>query len=556
YDGDPIDSILYFKSKIQHANYNESECRVCGNVNPEQIFNIVESNILDEYGKFTPNRKISPRQWYNYYIEEREKKEQAEQVNLELPSISFKIPNKLKQLFIFVKRDVLSKLSNSQYLTINFLEAPLLAFILAFIIKYYNVSETNELGYTFIGNSNLPVYIFMSVIISIFMGLTVSAEEIIKDRKILKREAFLNLSWSSYLVSKVTVLLILSAIQALSFVVLGNTIMEIKGMYLHYWIILFSCWVSANMIGLVISDSFKTVVTIYILIPFLVIPQIILSGVIVKYEKLNPSISSPERIPGYGEIITARWGYEALAVHQFMENAYMSEFYGLNKVMSQCEFKKNYWVKNLENKVDFLAKYFDDPNHNEEVNNYLILLKNEIEKELANNSRVSFDYLDDLHHDRINYTVIEALKTYFRNINRYYIRGYNQVNDKRDKLIRELQKTPELKKDFIQLKRDYHNEKLSEFVENTNETVRIIEYQGELIQKIDPIYLDSEKKLVKAHFYAPRKRLFGYKSTFWVNTAVIWFTTLLLYLLLYFRGLRKLLEWFENLGIKYRGKNH
>jgi hypothetical protein len=69
-----------------------------------------------------------------------------------------------------------------------------------------------------------------------------------------------------------------------------------------------------------------------------VIPQIILSGVIVKYEKLNPSISSPERIPGYGEIITARWGYEALAVHQFMENAYMSEFYGLNKVMSQCEF--------------------------------------------------------------------------------------------------------------------------------------------------------------------------------------------------------------------------
>jgi hypothetical protein len=218
------------------------------------------------------------------------------------------------------------------------------------------VSETNELGYTFIGNSNLPVYIFMSVIISIFMGLTVSAEEIIKDRKILKREAFLNLSWSSYLVSKVTVLLILSAIQALSFVVLGNTIMEIKGMYLHYWIILFSCWVSANMIGLVISDSFKTVVTIYILIPFLVIPQIILSGVIVKYEKLNPSISSPERIPGYGEIITARWGYEALAVHQFMENAYMSEFYGLNKVMSQCEFKKNYWVKNLENKVDFSCK--------------------------------------------------------------------------------------------------------------------------------------------------------------------------------------------------------
>ncbi|MCK7536398.1 MAG: hypothetical protein MZV63_38185 [Marinilabiliales bacterium] len=46
------------------------------------------------------------------------------------------------------------------------------------------------------------------------MGLTVSAEEIIKDRKILKREAFLNLSWNSYLMSKVFVQFAISAIQA------------------------------------------------------------------------------------------------------------------------------------------------------------------------------------------------------------------------------------------------------------------------------------------------------------------------------------------------------
>ncbi|GAJ09466.1 unnamed protein product, partial [marine sediment metagenome] len=48
YNGDPVESIIYFKSRIQHANWNESECHVCGNVTPEQIFNIVESNVLDE----------------------------------------------------------------------------------------------------------------------------------------------------------------------------------------------------------------------------------------------------------------------------------------------------------------------------------------------------------------------------------------------------------------------------------------------------------------------------------------------------------------------------
>ncbi len=94
------------------------------------------------------------------------------------------------------------------------------------------------------------------------------------------------------------------------------------------------------MLGLVISDSFKTVVTIYILIPFLVIPQIILSGVLVKFEKLNPNISSPVTIPFYGEMITARWGYEALAVKQFIYNKYERNFYEFDKSMSKARYQK------------------------------------------------------------------------------------------------------------------------------------------------------------------------------------------------------------------------
>ncbi|MBN1117518.1 MAG: ATP-binding cassette domain-containing protein [Bacteroidales bacterium] len=553
YDGDPIDSILYFKSKIHHANYNESECRICGNVNPEQIFNIVESNVLDEYGKFTRNRKISPKQWYTFYIDERNKNEIPSTKEIDLPKISFKIPNKIKQFFIFSTRDILSKLSNKQYLIINFLEAPVLAFVLGFIIKYFNVSESNDLGYNLMGNSNLPVYIFMSVIIAIFMGLTVSAEEIIKDRKILKREAFLNLSWSSYLFSKAGVQLIISAIQSFLFVIVGNSIMEIKGMYLDYWIILFSCWVSANMIGLVISDTFDTVVTIYILIPFLVIPQIILSGVIVKYEKLNPKISSPDKIPGYGEIITARWGYEALAVHQFKDNIYMKAFYPYNKLMSICEFKKDYWVKDLENKVDFISKYYDDKSKQDKIDDYLDLLYHEILKETVANNKVKFLQIEKLSNKTLDTEVIDELRSYLKIINRFYIRLFNEVSDERDKIIRENENTKEKKAAFLELKRRYSNDKLQEFVENNNETVRYVEYKGQLIQKIDPIYLDPEPGFLKAHFYAPRKMLFGkYIDTFWVNTIVVWTMSLLFYFILYFRGVRYLINMFDYLKHKLR----
>jgi hypothetical protein len=72
------------------------------------------------------------------------------------------------------------------------------------------------------------------------MGLTVSAEEIIRDRKILKRESFLNLSWNSYLSSKLAILFTLSAIQTLLFVVVGNLILEIHGFTFAFWFAMFT----------------------------------------------------------------------------------------------------------------------------------------------------------------------------------------------------------------------------------------------------------------------------------------------------------------------------
>lgn len=554
YDGDPIDSIIYFKSTIQHANWSESECHCCGNVNPEQVFNIIETKVLDEYGNFTSERKISPTEWKESY--KKLKQEETKDIStskqgipeLRLPEISFKIPNGFKQLKVFVKRDVLSKMANTQYLVINLLEAPLLAFLLAFIIKYYNVNVGNVVGYSLSENSNLPVYIFMAVIVGLFIGLTVSAEEIIKDRKILKREAFLNLSWSSYLFSKITVLFTLSAIQSVVFIVIGNSIMEIKGMYFEYWFVLFTAWCFSNMLGLVISDSFKTVITIYILIPFLIIPQLILSGIIVKFEKLNPNISNPRDIPLYGEIITARWAYEALAVYQFKENKYEKQFYAFDKAMSISDFKKNYWIRTLNNKVSFLERNFNNQQKEDEIKEHIDLLRNEIGKELKSESGklVVFREYEQLYPETINTEVIQALKDYLENLNKYYVKLYNKANGLKDQLISGLQQTPEKREEFMKLKREHYNESLAELLRNSNEINRIIEYNGQLFQKIDPIFLDPSNKFIKAHFYAPRKQFFGnYYDTFWVNIIVMWAMTIGLYFVLYFRLLKKALEFFE-----------
>ena len=103
----------------------------------------------------------------------------------------------------------------------------------------WRYNGTNGSEYSLEENLNLPVFFFMSVIVALFMGLTISAEEIIRDRKILKREAFLNLSRLSYLLSKILILFGISLIQTLSFVLISNWILEVQDMNIINWMILF-----------------------------------------------------------------------------------------------------------------------------------------------------------------------------------------------------------------------------------------------------------------------------------------------------------------------------
>jgi ABC-type multidrug transport system ATPase subunit len=546
YNGNPIDSIEYFKKKIGQPDYSESECYACGNVNPEQIFNIVETRVFTESGKPTETRRISPSDWRELY--EAERNEEKIEEGKEIPEINFKKPDKLKQLIIFTKRDVLSKISDIQYILITIFEAPILAFCLAGLIRYFDESAKNP-QYYLIDNSNLPVYLFMSVIVALFMGLTVSAEEIFKDRKILNREAFLNLSWNSYLMSKVFVQFGISALQAFTFVVIGNAITGIKGMTFEYWLVLFSCWASANVMGLVISDSFKAVVTIYILIPFLIIPQIILSGVLVKFEKLNPNISSPVTIPFYGELVTARWGYEALAVEQFVNNKFEKKVYEFDKSMSEARFRKDYWNSRIKIALEKIKNDLQKGSRDKDFNEDLLLVSNEIKKELALLPVMKFDYSEYLTPDRINPEAVISALNYVESLRKYYVRKYNEANDLKDAYITKMES--EDKAGFQKFRNDYFNKSLEEMVTSKNESQKIIEYQGEIIQKLDPIYMDPKHKFIKAHFYSPTKPVFGYYvNTYLVNVVVIWAMTFALYLLLYFRVLKKIL----GLGEKVFGK--
>ncbi|MBL0042928.1 MAG: ABC transporter permease [Flavobacteriales bacterium] len=116
-----------------------------------------------------------------------------------------------------------------------------------------------------------------------------------RDKKIIQREKFLSLSRSSYLLSKIGLLFIISAIQTLLFTLVGDLVLDIHGMTFAHWAVFFSTACFANVLGLNVSASFNSAKVIYIVIPVLIIPQLLFSGIIVRFDKLHPWFANERR---------------------------------------------------------------------------------------------------------------------------------------------------------------------------------------------------------------------------------------------------------------------
>ncbi len=555
HNGNPMDAIVYFKKMAHYVNPEERECYTCGNVKTEQPLRIIEARKVTPDGRLIRERKIPPHEWYKYYQINFEDKfkwktELSDDVKEKLPPNLFSIPKRWQQFKIYFLRDALSKIKDKQYLLINFIEAPILAMILGFFTKYI-INGKSGGQYFFSENVNLPAFLFMSIVVALFIGLNVSAEEIFKDKKLLQRESFLNLSRFSYLGAKVIVMFSISALQTLSFVLIGNHILEIHGLTLSYWLILFSVSCFANMLGLNISSGLNTVVSIYITIPLILVPQMLFSGVIVEFDKLHSSISSDDYVPIIGDIMTARWGYEALAVNQFMNNDYEKNFFDLEQQASRCNYYSGLLIPELKmrnNEAQFAVDHHDNPNAVFNIN----VLNNEI---VSENGRLRFKSGKEKYssfsirnytkvtHDRIN-NQLDSLFNLYNNNCLHYTRN-------KDSIYELLLKQYGGNEGLLNFKQKYYNKTLANWVLAKQESKQIV-FDGEkYIQKWHPIFKDPVNKWGRAQFYAPFKRFGNLKiSTPVFNMIVVWLMTFVFFITLYFRVLRKVIAYFERFKLR------
>lgn len=556
--GNPMEAITYFKHEANYINPDESECPACGNVHTEQPLRIIQTRMVDPFGKSIRQRKITPNDWYQRYKEKVEPlvvdyMKINQNTLQDLPEVQFKIPNWFKQLKLFVKRDFATKKANRQYLTIALLEAPALALLLGFFSKFSGTAE-----YLIRYNDNIPAFLFMSIVVALFIGLTISAEEIFKDQKIRIREEFLHLSRGAYLTSKIIILFTLSAVQMLSFVLISNYLLDIKDVTFSTWAVLFTTACFANLLGLNLSAGLNSVVAIYILIPLLLIPQLLLSGVIIDFNKMHNSLNSYERTPLIGDVMTSRWAYEALAVNLYKNNDYRKHLFEAEVRKNELGFKAFYLIPEVRKQLTaaqpaegFPLKEYNPSQVPLLVNSFQDLLT---EIPPKNDSvRVAIERIGSAVPATTDFAI---LSDYLDHSAQVYKDAYQEATQALESTYAQLLSRFGNDPARLEAFKDRHtNDKLEEILRAKYTPRKIFISGNRIYQGDEPVYRMPVGRNGTAHFYSAYKFLGDAKTdTLLFNVLVIWGFTFLLMVTLYYNVLHKILARFESWRLKRQAR--
>lgn len=512
FDGNPIDAITYFKKAADYADADASACPTCGNVNPEIVLNIIDEKALSNTGEPSDERKMTPQDWHGLYLKNRE--EMKPLAVSDIPPSDQKKPGALKQFMIFLHRNIKTKITNIQYLVITLSEAPLLAVICALLTRYAPPE-----GYTIMNNKNLVSYFFMAVIVATFTGMSGSAEEIIKDRALLKRERFLNLSYSSYIWSKIVFMAGVSLIQTLLFIIVGNTIMGLHGLFWTWWLILFITAFLANLTGLLLSQCLNSVVSIYISIPLLLIPQILLCGLVVSFTDLAPK-SITGNVPLIGDIIPSRWSYEALAVTSFTDNQYEKNFFETDKEKYETQFYNVGFLYELQSQLKTMQ---DEQIHGKEVKpEHIEIIRTNLPiiTEFCGMEPYQGDYS------------YESLDNYMNEAENILAKRSNQITLKADAQISSFIRENG-KETLLQLKRNNYNLKLEDCVVGADQKRMLDVVDNHIVPRTGLIFLTPHNQMGRAPFYSSEKIIGSWHvKTLWFNMTILLLMSVIMIILL------------------------
>jgi len=394
YFGSVADIFNYFDDELALISRDKeilSQQKQAGN--PEYIFHILEYRKSDAHGdsmiqldqlqhthlirQFPPDywrQKYQKKMIYSYFV--KDAKNFAASVSIPAsPGLTQKFGqfHQFKYLFI---RNFKNKLRDRLNVIITFIQAPLLAIVISYILRYSVPGQE----YSYRLNINAPIFLFISIIIFIFSGLMNSIEEILSEKRAFFREKNLGRSNLLFLLSKIITLSIFGLIGISLFLIFSNLIIGVGkniGLYVSYFFLSYTIGFSA---GLLISAFISGMKAAYNFVPMILIPQIIFSGALISFEDMNLRVKvfDEDVIPEFCQLMPSRWIFEGLYTGEAKLNPFvqgnqriLAEKVELNRLLNENSIDfQNFKIK-LEllqnNQNRFLSHHKPDRYVNEKI---------------------------------------------------------------------------------------------------------------------------------------------------------------------------------------------
>ena len=283
--GSPKEMQRYFQTAARELKLNIShEATAAGGA--DYVFEVLEAPSKRLSGHRSQKDKIWQDRYENYSFRQRlQNSEITPQLEEEKPIP--KLPHRSlielwRHFIIWIARTLLARVRSRLGLYTMLLEGPLLALLIGGTLR-----AASERDYTFYKALHINEYLFLSLVLAMFFGLTDAACEILRDRPLLRRESNYKIFVPGYLLSKVLVLTGIAATQCALYLLVSNWILEIYSMYwIHLAVMVLTAFVGIS-ISLMVSAFARSERMALNIVPLVLVPQILLAGAVIKFEQMN-----------------------------------------------------------------------------------------------------------------------------------------------------------------------------------------------------------------------------------------------------------------------------
>ncbi len=292
--GSPRDMVTYFREAARelglHVPY---EAITAGGA--DYVFEVLEA----PYRRLGERRNLSESMWqerfesYSYRARAREREAEKDADVRPIPESPRRHLMELWRLFrLWATRTFLARARSRMGLYAMLLEGPVLALLIAGTLR-----AATDTPYTFYKALHINEYLFLSLVLAMFFGLTDAACEILRDRPLLRRESNYKLFTTGYLLAKTLVLTGIAGVQCALYLLVGNWILGIHEMFWNHFIIMLLTAFVGMSLSLVVSAFTRSERVALNIVPLLLVPQILLAGALIRFEEMNEfSPSVPEGI--------------------------------------------------------------------------------------------------------------------------------------------------------------------------------------------------------------------------------------------------------------------